>query len=225
MPFRPSTRAWLFCLPLLLSNGAGLVMTSGNAWAQAPAVARVAETLWRLDRDRDGITVQTRPVPGSGIREFRGTAEVAASVEAIRALLRDADRFHTWFPDTSESRLLERTGDVSYQYSVLDTPWPITDRDNVFRAETTRDETTGVVAISVQAAPDRHPERPDRVRVRHARGEWRLEPIAVERTRVVFTMHLDPGGGVPQWLINARVVETPFEALRNLRATLAAAEG
>jgi hypothetical protein len=37
-------------------------------------------------------------------------------------------------------------------------------------------------------------------------------------------MHLDPGGGVPQWLINARVVETPFEALRNLRATLAAQE-
>lgn len=205
MPLFPPVRARSIALGVLLLAG----------------VARAQEAPWRLDREREGITVQTRPVAGSGIREFRGTAEVAASVDAVRALLRDADRFRDWFPDTSESRLLERSGDVSYQYSVLDTPWPITDRDNVFRAHTTRDDTTGIVAIAVSAAPDRHPERPDRVRVRHAQGEWRLEPIASDRTRVTFTMHLDPGGGVPQWLINARVVETPFEALRNLRTTLA----
>jgi hypothetical protein len=33
-------------------------------------------------------------------------------------------------------------------------------------------------------------------------------------------MHLEPGGGVPDWLINTRVVETPFEALVNLRRAL-----
>ena len=50
---------------------------------------------------------------------------------------------------------------------------------------------------------------------------WRLEPLAPERTRVVFTLHLEPGGGVPAWMANARVVSTPFEALENLRARLA----
>ena len=30
-----------------------------------------------------------------------------------------------------------------------------------------------------------------------------------------------PGGGVPVWLANARVVATPFEALENLRVRLA----
>lgn len=191
------------------------------AWLARADVAMAQTLPWRLDREREGIRVETRPVEGSGIREFRGTAEVAAPVETIRTLLRDADRFREWFPNTSESRLLERSGDVSYQYSVLDTPWPISDRDNVFRAQTTRDAATGTVSIAVHAAPDHHPEQPDRVRVRHARGEWRLEPIGEDRTRVTFRMHLDPGGGVPEWLINARVVETPFEALRNLRAMLA----
>jgi hypothetical protein len=32
-------------------------------------------------------------------------------------------------------------------------------------------------------------------------------------------MHLEPGGGIPEWMINARVVGTPFEALTNLRAS------
>lgn len=182
--------------------------------------ARAAEAAWSLARERDGITVHTRPVEGSGIREFRGTALVAAPLDSIRALLRDADRFKDWFPNTSESRLLERQGDVSYQYSVLDTPWPVSDRDNVFRAETTIDPGTGTVSIRISAAPDHHPEQPGRVRVRRARGEWRLEPASPDATRVIFTMHLEPGGGVPEWMVDTQVVETPFDALSNMRTTL-----
>lgn len=194
-----------------------------GAVAASLALAQVAHAEgapWSLEREKDGITVHTRPVEGSGIREFRGSALVASSTAAIRSLLRDADQFQQWFPNTSESRLLAREGDVSYQYSVLDTPWPVSDRDNVFRSETTVDARTGVVSIAVRADPDRHPEQPGRVRVRRARGEWRLEPVSPSETRVTFTMHLEPGGGIPEWLVDARVVETPFEALTNLRARL-----
>ncbi|MFO0690526.1 MAG: START domain-containing protein [Myxococcota bacterium] len=193
----------------------------------APAPVRAGSEVgtegapWALARDRDGIVVHTRPVAGSGIDEFRGTALVDASVDAIRAVLRDVDDFEAWFPNTSESRLLVREGLVQYQYTVIDAPWPVSDRDNVFRTETTRDPVTGTVRIAVSAAPDHQPEHPDRVRVRHARGQWLLEPVAPARTRVTFTMHLDPGGGVPDWLLNARVVETPFEALTNLRTQVA----
>lgn len=194
------------------------------SWLAAPLLppaARAEEAPWALERDRDGILVHTRPVAGSGIDEFRGTALVTAPVDAVRAVLRNVDDFELWFPSTSESRLLSREANVQLQYTVIDAPWPVSDRDNVFRSETTHDPSTGVVRIAVTADPDRQPEQPDRVRVRHARGEWLLEPVAPERTRVTFTMHLDPGGGVPEWLLNARVVETPFEALTNLRAQLA----
>ena len=188
-------------------------------WASAP-IGRAGESAWSLAHERDGIVVYTRPVEGSGIREFKGSAVVSASAEQIRALLRDADHFKDWFPNTSESRLLAREGDVSYQYSVLDAPWPVSDRDNVFRSETAIDPTNGVVAIRVSAAPDYHPEQPERVRVRRALGLWLLEPLGEAQTRVTFTMHLEPGGGVPQWLINAQVVETPFDALTNLRTAV-----
>lgn len=186
-----------------------------------PPAARAEGAPWTLERDRDGIVIHTRPVAGSGIDEFRGTALVPAPVDAVRAVLRNVDDFELWFPNTSESRLLSREANVQLQYTVIDAPWPVSDRDNVFRSETTRDPSTGVVRIAVTADPDRQPEQPDRVRVRHARGEWLLEPVAPEQTRVTFTMHLEPGGGVPDWLLNVRVVETPFEALTNLRAQLA----
>ncbi len=175
---------------------------------------------WTLARQENGITVHTRPVADSGIDEFRGVIEIDVSAEQVLALVRDSDRFKEWFPNTPESKLLDRDGAVSHQYSVMDAPWPVSDRDNVFRSVMSRDESTGTIELAITASPDHYPEQDGRVRVRHARGSWRFEPLGPTRTRITFQMHLDPGGGVPEWLTNARVVDSPFEALTNLRAKL-----
>lgn len=175
---------------------------------------------WDLQREENGITIYTRPVPNSGIREFKGIAEVDHNAKMILALLRDSDRFKTWFPNTPESKLVERNGNVSVQYSVMDAPWPVSDRDNVLRSVTSHDDETGQIQIQVAAAPDAYPERPDRVRVKKATGNWILEPLSDYKTRVTFQMHLEPGGGIPEWLTNARVVDSPFEALTNMREIL-----
>lgn len=175
---------------------------------------------WSLEKQKDGIDVYTRPVEGSGIKEFKGTANVDASVDRVLELLRDSDRFQSWFPNTRESKLLSRDGDVSYQYSVMNTPWPMTDRDNVLRSVSTVDEDTGVVHIEITAVPDYFPVQKGRVRVQKAHGTWTLTPNGPDTSHVVFTMHLEPGGGIPQWIINSRIVATPFEALTNLRTTV-----
>jgi hypothetical protein len=149
---------------------------------------------------------------------------IGVEIEAIVALLRDASRFKDWFPNTRESKLLERDGAVSYQYSVMSTPWPIADRDHVFLSVLTRDESTGRIDISVDAAPDAHPIQRGRHRVTRAKGSWRLTPQAPDETHVAFAMHLEPGGSIPDWMVNTRIVATPFEALVNLRSILNARE-
>jgi hypothetical protein len=177
---------------------------------------------WTLEKQAEGIDVYTRPVPGSYIKEFKGEGVVDVDAKKIVALLRDANQFKKWFPNTSESKLIKRDGDTSYQYSVMDTPWPISDRDNVFRSVTKIDPKTGQVDITVSAAPTAYPIQDGRHRVTKANGSWLLTPEGPDKTLVVFTMHLEPGGGLPDWLVNSRVVETPFEALVNLRRILGA---
>ncbi len=216
MPYEPSSRH-----PSRIPARLGALL-SALALLGSPTVALASDETWELRKQEAGIDVYTRSVPGSDIEEFRGEGLVEAEPGEILAVLRDANRFKDWFPNTSESMLLKRDGDVSYRYSVMSTPWPISDRDNVLRSVTTRDDATGRVDIQIEAAPDAHPVQDGRHRVRKARGSWRLTPEGGGRTFVSFTMHLEPGGGIPDWMVNARVVGTPFEAIVNLRETVAA---
>lgn len=177
---------------------------------------------WELQKQAEGIDVHTRSLADSAVREFKGEGIVGVEIDAIVDLLRDSSRFKDWFPNTSESRLLERDGDVSYQYSVMSMPWPISDRDNIFRLVFTRDESTGRVELSIAAAPDYHPVQRRHHRVTRAKGSWLLTPNGPDETHVRFTMHLEPGGGIPVWMVNAEIVSTPFGALVNMRRILGA---
>jgi len=201
-------------LPWALQLSLCLFMTASTANASE----------WELQKQADGIDVHTRSVDDSTIREFKGEGIVAVEIDAIIELLRDSSRFEDWFPDTSESRQLERDGDVSYMYSVMSMPWPVSDRDNIFRSVWTHDESTGQVELSIFAAPEHHPAQRGRHRVTRAKGSWLLTPNGPDKTHVKFTMHLEPGGGIPDWLVNARIVSTPIGALVNMRHILGAKE-
>ena len=205
-----STKLFLFSCTLYFSICLCAVGATANAYE------------WELEKQADGIDVYTRPVSDSDIKEFKGEGIVGVSISAIVELLRDSAQFKNWFPNTSASKLLERDGAVSYQYSIMSTPWPISDRDNIFRSVMTRDETTGSVEITVDAAPDHYPVQKRLHRVTRAKGSWLLTPDGPNKTHVKFVMHLEPGGGIPDWMVNAQIIATPFDALTNMRTTLGA---
>ncbi len=180
-----------------------------------------AEEAWNFEKEEDGIAVFTRAVTGSGIKEFKGIAEVDAPVDRIVRFLQDADGYKDWFPNCVDSKALPEVEDASFRYSVSGTPWPISDRDMILRTTTSsRHVPTRATVIDVSAAPDAYPIQEGLVRIQKASGRWTLEPIADGKTRVTFRMHLEPGGGIPQWLINARVVGTPLATLKQLRASV-----
>lgn len=209
---------------LILGSLAVLLMPLLPPSARAASTERAKDQAggitWKLARREAGIEVYTRAVAGSDVKAFKGEGLVAAPVERIRALLRDGDRLHEWFPNTPTSKLIAVEGETRLQHTVMATPWPVSDRDNVLRSVTRKDQATGTVDIQLTAAPDAYPIQKDLHRVTKANGSWRLEPRGPQETWVVFAMHLEPGGGIPDWIVNARVVATPFEALSNLRSAL-----
>jgi hypothetical protein len=176
-----------------------------------------AESAWTLAKQSEGISVYTRSVADSPLKEFRGDVELAASVEQVLAVLRDASTFPDWLPDTLDCRLL-RTSDVERTiYIETHAPWPVWNRDGVFHFTFSRDPgLDGAANVRVEAIPGLVPPREGKVRVPRSDGFWRIEPKA-GGVHVSYQIHADPGGWVPVWLANITVVRMPFKTLKNLR--------
>jgi len=44
--------------------------------------------------------------------------------------------------------------------------------------------------------------------------------MGTDQVKVVYTIHVDPGGDLPSWLVNMFATEGPLHIFRNLRAEL-----
>jgi hypothetical protein len=166
----------------------------------------------------NGIAVYTRPYEGSSYPEVRASGDVCATLPQLVAFVEDVAAFEQWIPDTAEARLLEQPAPrMQIYYIRTSMPWPIKDRDMIYRLSETADSSlTTTVSVGIEGLPDYLPADAGAVRMKHVSGRWSFVQTGA-RTRIDLDMHIEPGGGVPAWLARQRIVGTPTKMLANLR--------
>ncbi len=172
---------------------------------------------WELaaqDEDKD-IQIFTRTVEGSVLKEFKGVTRIKAPVSAFVALLKDSEAATEWMHNIAEYKVMETTEGGKIVYTVNNTPWPVTNRDNYSRSVTTADA-DGTVKTMITGVPDYQAVNEDYIRMPALNGSWTFSPKEEGMTEVTYQMHADPGGSLPTFLINAIVVKTPKNTLANL---------
>lgn len=173
---------------------------------------------WELEvHDEDkGIQVFTRAVEGSPLKEFKGITQIQAPVEAFVTLLNDSEAATKWMHNVIEFKVVETTSDTeNLVYTVNKTPWPVTDRDVYIRSSFSADETGKVTSTLKAEAFDE--KNDDYIRISSLNGFWSFTPLETGLVEVVYQVHANPGGSLPDWLVNSIVVETPQETLENLQ--------
>ncbi|MBM3162341.1 MAG: cyclase [Chlorobi bacterium] len=173
----------------------------------------------------DWLKIFTCPVPTSDFLSFVGVAEIDAPQHAVLSLLYDIDAATEWVWKTREMRLLKDLsedeegnadgGRVVYQ--LVSAPWPLFDREIITRSRGFIDPSTSEVFIKMDCLPDFLPLDSRYVRVPQAEGAWNILPVAENSCRVVFRLHIEPGGEIPAWLANIAVIDTPYHTMNNLR--------
>lgn len=189
---------------------------------------------WELAKDKDGIQVYTRAVEGSDYKAFRGESVVNAELNQVMALLDDTDGFVHWMFNCKNPKLLYKASLLDrYQYLQNDFPWPAADREMILRNEISQDPTTRVTTVKLSgikadALPESGrlvlPKKTDAVRVEEVAGFFELTPLSDVQTKVVFQLHLNPVGVLPSGLVNAMIVDNPFETLKAMRKRVALPE-
>lgn len=175
---------------------------------------------WSLARDRDGIKVWTRDIPGYPIREFKAVATVKSTLSGLVGLIMDTDRAGRWIYRTNRVELLKRDDSRGYFLIRVETdfPWPLADRDAIVEGQITQDATTGVVTVQSHGlSSPQYPAQEGFVRMPDMQGTWVFRPQGNGMVEVTMLGRANPGGNIPDWTVSLVIHETPYRTLQGLR--------
>ncbi|MDX1911632.1 MAG: START domain-containing protein [Saprospiraceae bacterium] len=171
---------------------------------------------WVFKHEKEGIKVYYRKT--ADVHELKLITSLKVGLPGLVTLLSEVDNYPKWGYKVSESRELNKVSEwETYYYSRLDFPWPLDDRDIVVRSRMEQDPVTRRITATSVAVPDYLPVNKGVVRMRNAHTSWTLVPGPGGWTYVEYYIYSDPGGSLPDWLINMALDVGPRETIKNIR--------
>jgi hypothetical protein len=159
---------------------------------------------WKLVKQANGVTIYSRPHPGSHLKEFRAIGEIDAPSATTEKVIDDYEAYPSFMPYTAECRVLERHHDWVFVYQRI-SPKIISDRDYTIRIEKKSWPSQRGQAYSIrwkQANETGPPEKHGVFRVKVCDGSWLLEPAGPHKTQATYHVFTDSGLNVPPFLAN-----------------------
>src|SRR5690554_6353365 len=155
---------------------------------------------WKLAKDdtKNGIQVFTRVVEGSPLKEFRGVANVPATLTAAAVLVHDHSAGPVWIQDCKELKTLERPSPTeAHFYMVTCDPWPVKDLVSTIYSNSSQDPRTNEARVEIEIRTELMEEKKGRFRLGEMHCSWVFTPVDAETTQVTYQAHVDPAGSLP----------------------------
>jgi len=180
-----------------------------------------AQTDWKLNTESDGIKVYTSIFPGSKIKAVKVECEFKASPSQFVAVLMDIKGSPEWLYHTKFCTVVKQVSPSElYYYSEVSLPWPAQNRDFVSHLSVSQNPETKLITIDGPAVPGFVPLKDGIVRVDHSGSQWLVTPLSNGWVSVKYTLHVDPGGALPAWLVNMFAAEGPVQIFKKLKLQL-----
>jgi ribosome-associated toxin RatA of RatAB toxin-antitoxin module len=142
---------------------------------------------------------------------------VPTSTADVVKFLTDFDNYPNWFPRCKKARIVARLNENEFiAYLVFNAPWPVADRDCVIRVKVEKDEKTGVVILTETSEPKCVARQAECIRIEQLVSVWKMVPKD-GGTEITNEYASNPGGNIPDWLINTQSVENPMVTFENLQ--------
>lgn len=200
--------------------------TSCGLFVMLLCVAAAGATEWELVYELDDLRVERRDYKGSELDEIKGAVRVKASLNAVMALLKDAEFNRHWVYRSGGAGILEDSGyPQAYVYGVVDAPFPMSDRDTVVRFDYRQDPVTKKITVVITNFPEFIPHKAGLVRVPTFGGFWKLQAVEGGWVDVTYQVYGDPGGWIPIWLANRVAVMSVQNTLHNMQSVVSRYEG
>jgi len=176
-------------------------------WIQNPSE-------WELKKDQDHVQVSVRNLDND-TKEFLGKTLVNGHIDSIFSFIMDFDHANQWMYKIESSKIISTLKqDKFYVYFTVNINWPLADRDLIM--EVSSENKNNIRMISLYSRPEFISDNENYIRIRESQSVWTLEYIDNNRTKVSLQSHSDIAG-IPNWITDLFITQTPFYSLKNLR--------
>ena len=172
---------------------------------------------WELIQDKDEIFIYTRNEENNSFKAFKAQLEMNTSMHRFVYEIQNLEGFKDWGYKIKEVNLLERQGDtVQIYYAESKAPFPFKNRDGIYKNTFRWNSELETLSIPISVLHEYLPEKENNVRVKGI-GYWEVTKLEENKLQVIFQMSIDPGGGIPAWLSNIFITDSPYSTLINLK--------
>lgn len=176
---------------------------------------------WELVKVKDSVQLYSRLEAGKTIRSYKAVATIHAPSAQVYALLEDVNDTDWWEKGLSQVKVLQYEKDkLAQYYLVYDLPWPLIDRDLCVKVTSSMNWSTGMAKISATPIVGVIAEKKEKIRIKDYRQTWTVKPAGKNLTLVVLEGFVDPGGSVPDWVVNMIIYDIPMNSVRGVRLKL-----
>jgi len=176
---------------------------------------------WEEVRGANAVKVFAAEIAGSDVVAFRGESVIEAPLIKLVAAFYNMERKREWMHDLKEIKILRYSNrNERVEYYLSKTPWPLDDRDFVYRAKFFLSPDKKTFDLLIENAQDpAAPERESVVRgtLQHSYYQMVASPDG-KSTKIVVEILADPKGFVPKWLVNIFQRSWPVNTISGLRS-------
>lgn len=194
--------------------------------AASSAVSKSKEKIWETMSDDDGIKTYRRDIEGSALVAFKGESIIEASLPKIAQILSDTSKKLEWVAKVKEAKNIQVFNDLErIEYNQTTAPWPVSNRDFVFRAKAEVDKIAKTVTLRIHSVE--HPDAPERdccVRGFLEESLYVIRVIDSKRTYLSVEINADPKGSLPKWVVNLFQKSWPRKTIEGIKAQAAKPE-
>ena len=176
---------------------------------------------WVLAKEVDGITLYTKVVADAPVTAVKTVMEVEGTTSGVAALIMDAAATPEWIYGVESTEIVKSDGpDEVWVRNLIAMPWPIADRDNVNQLQRSQLSQGDSVIIEMTNRPESRALESGVIRMPVAEGSWLLTSRAGGRVEITHEYMADPGGKLPDWLLNLFILEGPIKTFQAMRGML-----
>jgi hypothetical protein len=160
-------------------------------------------------------------VPGSKIKAVMVDCDFKATASQFVAVLMDIKASPEWLYHTKSCTVVKQVSPSElYYYSEVNLPWPAENRDFVGHIIVIQNPDTKIITMDGPAVPGFVPVKEGIVRIDRSGSQWIITPLPNGELKVKYTLHVDPGGDLPAWMVNMFAAEGPMQIFKKLKLQL-----